>query len=1264
MAINISKYTRPGIYIEEINQAIIAPVVSEGVINLIPGFSKKGQPNSPIFLQSKADASAIIGSIDRNLEKKGSYLHRTVFKMLESGPVWALNLLLTDDTLDTLEYQSISASSGYENGDLETESYKKFFNTSGFWRRDTESFLSFAGNDNVLNFTNFGDKPITVFAIKSPMTGFKVTVQNWYEGVPADQIPTFLRPTDLISDYNIRVVIVAGDWTDYSVLAVDQRYSLYFNTEGVRKTEFNNFLNDNTVTVLGSYDGSLIPYFTDSSGRNMFIENLINLETDRTGLFCAYNFDLVETDFPNRYLDLIGNTVVGQELDSINFLSYNEVISESLEYSNKQLNSLGNTLGNNLAIAGRTNTFTDEFISGLTIDYATDFTALVVATGMSVDFTGGVGNYYNFQGAQYSVPVGVTNIAIPDVPTPAATLTSEQYNVFYLNADGLNIASGAVSTAAVPAPIKPLVPATAIVLFYTLTSVDDAGVATNTVTPVTHNAASYLWLTVTDLSAPSLTGINELEFIFAGTAGTIATNQYEEYRRVKMFNNLNTLVTGPNADYAVIIDNVGTKHSLRDAAVSVDETSDKTIRIIMDDVLVNISAQYATRTYLLYQIDNEMVIGSGAGSVSGMLTKFTAATGTEGVVAEFSDLYIDYQNGVVNTGDYFWEKLVATTGAVNFADVAGVDYLVLTNADNATFSGLPHNYGNVGDKIWIEDTVSNNGLKTIAAVAVDASTVAGLINPATSLAYVAATHTAYELVENVTSEYIPTEVVNIHKGDQKVYLQFYTMNDILYVNYTNVDYTTEITLSNVSTINTSLKIYSKRNNFAQTLEVEFPLGYVQTPNKVLVNGSRYSEVKIGDYLKAYVDTGALNPGEEPKRITRIIDKRTYSADPTLVELTTDSEIELTEFGVDDFQTMRYSEIENYVNTYKGLKLKGFKIRQESLPDGTEARQEQILDLMDSDTNLGKALIDRNSINWRYLIDGFGLGLIERSKQQYVNVCGARLNVLGFINMPSMKKFKNSTSPSFLDSNGDLSIEYIKLGANPETNPAFRYTFGQGDGQTCVGYFTPYVNISDNNRPIDVPPAMFVATTYMRKHISRVSGLKPWTIAAGVNDGRIEGINRLEQDFLPEEISQWNEMGANPLVFNTARNVHYIETENTAQQQPLSSLSYLHSRELLIELENALYNMLLDYQWKFNTPETRADIKFRADAICQRFVDQQGLFNYVNIINEQNNTSDLIDRQIGVLDTFVEISKGMGVIVNNITVLKTGAIESGGFNIAS
>ena len=73
-----------------------------------------------------------------------------------------------------------------------------------------------------------------------------------------------------------------------------------------------------------------------------------------------------------------------------------------------------------------------------------------------------------------------------------------------------------------------------------------------------------------------------------------------------------------------------------------------------------------------------------------------------------------------------------------------------------------------------------------------------------------------------------------------------------------------------------------------------------------------------------------------------------------------------------------------------------------------------------------------------------------------------------------------------------------------------------------------------------------------------------------------------------------------------------------------------------------------------------EIKLKADSICERFVNRNGLYNFFNKIDEENNTSEVIDNQMGVLDTYVEPIKGMGIIVNNITVLRTGAISSGGF----
>ena len=89
-------------------------------------------------------------------------------------------------------------------------------------------------------------------------------------------------------------------------------------------------------------------------------------------------------------------------------------------------------------------------------------------------------------------------------------------------------------------------------------------------------------------------------------------------------------------------------------------------------------------------------------------------------------------------------------------------------------------------------------------------------------------------------------------------------------------------------------------------------------------------------------------------------------------------------------------------------------------------------------------------------------------------------------------------------------------------------------------------------------------------------------------------------------------------------------------------------------------MLINYQWRFNTADVRAEIKANADNICQTYVQNNGLYAFLNVCDETNNTPALIDAQIGVLNTYLEPIKAMSVIVNQITILKTGQISAGGF----
>jgi hypothetical protein len=1278
--IQIGKYKRPGIFIEEFNQSVITSPTVEGITNLVIGVSKKGPVNTPVRLTNTGDLEAIFGQLDRNLERKGSFFHRTISKMLETSPVFAINLLLTDDNLDLIEYKSLSASSDLVNDIKRVGPYRRFFDTTGFWKRDSDSFINLTKNnegyDNyAFSFTNLSDRPISVFVVKSTLSGFDRTILEWYGS--EDKMPTYLNSQDYASDYMVDVVVVAGDWSNYQELSVDPRWSRYFNTSGLIKSQIRNFANDRNVNLLSYYEGlSLIPYFRDLNGRNIFIENVINNDTDKTGLFCAFNNDLIETDYYNGKLDLLGNTIVGKNETEIDFLSYKENISEEIEFTATPLDLPGNvtamfgnygfynqddhTFGEVQSVTGivenpssRTGWFAEGVVTGVSGTMSTTPISVTVTYQVSTGAYAVMGNKY-----------------VEILPTSSFTINASAYSsvntddTFY-SAFVLKETGEIKMVTSLVADSRPVVIQSDIVLGYLSFSLSyNHDIVDANLIPVSvSNDSIYPFIDLVSGIDYTINHIanGSIKVEFLGTNGPVVVNDYEKFRKIKAFNRLVSIIDNTNKDKVVM--NLGPDHDYKKVSLSnvtitniiKSETQNKSF-ILNTGLDISELSDVINEGYLVfYTVDNEFIMGS-----DGAVTKQEVANSTHGVVSKFSKLYSRFFDGIINTRDFFYDNrlYLNSVGDTNGLNGESVDVEFYKETENPNYLGnyiifkSTSNFDNVElstfNQLIFPDSNLNKGTYTIGVSSLNASDLANYLG-FDSDSY------AYTVNESVVNEKL-TNITRVYDVVSKNYLKMYIENGSNLVLETTDDLLSSKPINNIA--NNTFYVQSRKSNLKQTIEIETIPNYTQSPNKILANGARYTEVKVGDFLEAYYDVDSLEVGQVPRKLTRILNKRQYAGDTSLVEITCDAEIKKYTYG-QDLQTMRYASIDNYVSTYKAITLNGFKVRQASLPDGTEAKQNQILNLVAKGTPLFKALTNKEAFDFRYLIDTFGLGLIERSKQQLVDIVGSRLDAFAFINMPSLKQFKNSSSPSFVDEESVLKVEYIAQGGNPESNPAFLYSFGDGNGTSCSGYFTPYVGVNDNGRAIEIPPASYVATTYMRKHISNVTSVTPWTIAAGVTNGRITGITGLEMDFGPEDIEFLNQAQMNPIVFKRNRG-YVIETENTSETLFTSSLSFIHSREVLIELERELSRMLLDYQWKFNTPDVRAEIKLKADVICETFVNRNGLFNYFNKMDDENNTVDIIDNQIGVLDTYVEIIKGMGIIVNNITILRTGAIQVGGF----
>jgi hypothetical protein len=313
------------------------------------------------------------------------------------------------------------------------------------------------------------------------------------------------------------------------------------------------------------------------------------------------------------------------------------------------------------------------------------------------------------------------------------------------------------------------------------------------------------------------------------------------------------------------------------------------------------------------------------------------------------------------------------------------------------------------------------------------------------------------------------------------------------------------------------------------------------------------------------------------------------------------------------------------------------------------------------TNLFQALVDKDLIDFRYVVDTFASyenGSIL-NKKELSFLAHERQNASAILNAPTVQDFKSSTNPSFKDSNGAFSTQYIATGGNLDLNPTALYSLPSiSEGANFAFYYGPGIIVRENGKDIIVPPAAYVSNNYIDKQFNAL----PWSIVAGPRRGVVSGTNvvGVEYPFSKNDRDILEPFGINPIVFQ--RGAGLVITGNvTAQQSIKSALSSAHVREVLIYIEEGLAKILKNYVYEFNTAQTRLEIKTLADSFMNSLKADGGVYDYKNVMDQTNNTTDVIDNNIGILDTFVEPVKGLEIVVQRTTVLNTGEIKTGNFS---
>jgi hypothetical protein len=404
-----------------------------------------------------------------------------------------------------------------------------------------------------------------------------------------------------------------------------------------------------------------------------------------------------------------------------------------------------------------------------------------------------------------------------------------------------------------------------------------------------------------------------------------------------------------------------------------------------------------------------------------------------------------------------------------------------------------------------------------------------------------------------------------------------------------------------------------------------------------------SDIKVGMYMPTNGNIGALArilqiqklpviQGPSDKTYTyRFITHRNMPVEP-------------------EFALKRYEEA---TSTYKMFTLAGATQSEKTIAG--------LLNMLRPGNGLSNTLIDKDAITFRYVVDTFGsleAGALL-NKEEITLLCKERQNASAILNAPMVKEFKASTNPSFIDeNNGTFNTRYIATGGNLNLNPTALYSLPSiNAGATFGFYYGPGLNIVENGRTKVVPPAAYVSNNYIDKYTESL----PWAIIAGPRRGVVSGagVQGIEFAFDKNDRDVLEPFGINPIVFERGVGLT-IKGNKTAQQSIQSALSSAHVREAMIYIEDGLAEILKNYLFEFNTAQTRLEIQTLANNFMESVKKDGGVYDYRNIMDGTNNTSEVIDNNMGILDTYVEPVKGLEILVSRVTILNTGEIASGNF----
>jgi phage tail sheath protein FI len=164
---------------------------------------------------------------------------------------------------------------------------------------------------------------------------------------------------------------------------------------------------------------------------------------------------------------------------------------------------------------------------------------------------------------------------------------------------------------------------------------------------------------------------------------------------------------------------------------------------------------------------------------------------------------------------------------------------------------------------------------------------------------------------------------------------------------------------------------------------------------------------------------------------------------------------------------------------------------------------------------------------------------------------------------------------------------------------------------------------------------------------------PWWATAGLKRGVMRNVIKLA--FNPNKANKdmlyFNSI--NPIVTVPGEGAGIILGQKTSTNIS-SAMDRLNVRRLLITVEKATATALRNFLFEFNDEATRSNILGMLNPYYEQVKSRRGVYDYLIVCSENNNTTEIIDQNALVVDIYLKPTKVAEFIRVNVIVTRTGA----------